>query len=64
MSDNTREFDQNRETITTFFCLTLKEKVMTNIIVLARVIRAEFVVVEKISTSERGSCGFGHTGRY
>ena len=33
-------------------------------IVLARVVRAEFVIAEKISTSERGSLGFGHTGRF
>lgn len=33
-------------------------------IVLASVVRAEFVIAEKISTSERGSGGFGHTGRY
>jgi dUTP pyrophosphatase len=33
-------------------------------IVLARVIRAEFIVAEKLSTSGRGSGGFGHTGRY
>ncbi len=33
-------------------------------IVLASVVRAEFRIAEKISTSERGSGGFGHTGRY
>ncbi len=33
-------------------------------IVLASVVRAEFRIAEKISSSERGSGGFGHTGRY
>ncbi|MBM3193611.1 MAG: dUTP diphosphatase [Chlamydiae bacterium] len=33
-------------------------------IVLAKVVRAEFVLAETVSSSERGSNGFGHTGRY
>lgn len=33
-------------------------------IVLAKVVRAEFVLRETVSSSERGSNGFGHTGRY
>ena len=33
-------------------------------IVLAKVVRAEFVLAEALSLSERGAGGFGHTGRY
>jgi dUTP pyrophosphatase len=33
-------------------------------IVLAKVVRAEFILAETVSSSERGSQGFGHTGRY
>ncbi len=33
-------------------------------LVVAKVVRAEFVLASEISTSARGSGGFGHTGRY
>jgi len=33
-------------------------------IVVAKVVRAEFILAAEISASERGSGGFGHTGRY
>ncbi len=33
-------------------------------IVLASVVRAEFILAEEVTSTERGSGGFGHTGRY
>ena len=43
---------------------TVEPKMRIAQIVLAKVVRAEFIIAEKISSSERGSGGFGHTGRY
>lgn len=43
---------------------TVEPKMRIAQIVLAKVERAEFILAEELSISDRGSGGFGHTGRY
>ncbi len=43
---------------------TVEPKMRIAQIVLAKVVRADFVLAEAVSSSERGAGGFGHTGRF